>query len=140
MRCAGTSSVVTASTSVDLPDPMSPVSRAFLPPGFSAHTRPAKVPQLKTSRRCKRKPDRASSAPKSSPGNCMSVIGTPVGGHGELRLIRGEPRIEIGQPLGVYEGFENALHLERRGLPIRLACNRLQPAQESQFHDPVDMR
>src|SRR4030065_467666 len=139
MRCAGTSNVVTASTSVDLPDPMSPVSKAFFRPGFSAHTRPSKVPQLKTSRRSKRKPESASSATKSRPRVCASSIGSPSGVRTEWCLIRCQPRIEISQPLRVYKGLENATHLKYRRLPTLIRGTVFKPSQESQFNDLVEM-
>ena len=57
---AGSSSVVTASTMVDFPEPMSPVSRVFLAFASSDQTRWSNVPQLYSSRRVSRKPLRVS--------------------------------------------------------------------------------
>ena len=51
---AGNSNVVTASTSVDLPLPMSPVSSDVCPSRRSCQTCLSKVPQLNTSTRCSR--------------------------------------------------------------------------------------
>src|SRR5690606_7153294 len=54
----------------DLPEPISPVSKPFLPSNCSVHTRPSKVPQLNTSSRVSRKPDSVSSAQKSRSSDC----------------------------------------------------------------------
>src|ERR1700678_9297 len=56
MRLAGSSNVVTASTIVDLPEPMSPVTRVLRPSARSVQTRSSNVPQLRTSRRASRQP------------------------------------------------------------------------------------
>ena len=137
MRWAGTSSVVTASTSVDLPEPMSPVSSALRPSARSVQTRPSKVPQLKTSSRCRRKPDRLSSAAKSSGSDslfiaclCPALQLCPVGR---------QPRLELRQPLRVDKGLEDAPHLEyavlRRaagaGSRVRRPCSGACPSGRS---------
>src|ERR1035437_8086867 len=124
MRCAGTSSVVMASTSVDLPEPMSPVSKALRPPRSSDQTRLSKVPQLNTSRRINRKPHSALGALMSATNGsiaaasnerCASVI-TDLGA-GELRLIGRQTRIKLRQPLGIDKRLQDASHFIAWHLP-----------------------
>src|SRR3569833_1761017 len=141
MRCAGTSSVVMASTRVDLPEPMSPVSKPFLPSSCSAHTRSSNVPQLSTSRRVRRKPDSASSsATKSSPRDCGSIMGLSLLGDYCLRYVRpvtGQPQIEFGQPLRIVKGLQDAPYLIA-GWPGRTDRGELELVQEAQLRDLVD--
>src|SRR5665647_2467035 len=149
MRWEGTSSVVMASTRVDLPEPMSPVNKPFLPPSCSVQTRLSKVPQLKTSSRLRRKPVSLSS-PRSNwlvtPslcgrgfGSCASVIGFSRLGCGQLQLVRGQPLIEIGQPLGIDKGFQDAPHLVHRLLPglARAAALGLEASDKAEINDLV---
>ena len=55
-------------------------------------------------RRCSRKPERVSSATKSMRRGSASLLLT-VGflSSVKLRPVRGEPCVELGQPLGVHE-------------------------------------
>src|SRR5687767_11058219 len=130
------SSVVMASTKVDLPEPMSPVSSALRPPRTSVQTRLSKVPQLNTSRRSRRKPTRLSSATKSRPSTRGSFIVRSFNRRlapGELALVGRQPCIEFGQPLRVDEGLEDPAHFE-----ARRTAGSFQPAQESEVRYPVD--
>src|SRR5690606_37748459 len=144
------------STSVDLPEPMSPVTRQFSPRGSSAQTRPSKVPQLNTSKRCRRKPALASLDAKSSRGSCgAAVMGCewtggaagpaysaslgrprgPASGRSpalEVRPVLREALLELVQPLRVHEGLQNPSHLELILLPA-------QPPQEPELDDAVDV-
>src|SRR3990167_6658167 len=150
MRWAGTSSVVMASTRVDLPEPMSPVSKPLRPPSSSVQTRLSKVPQLKTSSRIRRKPDSESlalksrtsePAPSSRPERCCSIIRRPRLGFVQLRLVGGQPQIKIGQPLGIDKGLEDAAHLVHRLLrrAPHTARLRFQPAHKAKIDDLVQM-
>src|SRR5436190_24218894 len=103
---------------------MSPVSSALRPSARSVQTRPSKVPQLKTSSRCSRKPDRLSSAVKSSGRDSLFTVGSrlPL----QLSPVGRQPRVELAEPLRVDKGLEDALHLEHAVLAT-------QPAHEAEF-------
>src|SRR5215470_17658929 len=101
MRLAGRSSVVMASTIVDLPEPMSPVSSPLWPPAWKLHVRLSNVPQFRSSRCSSRKPLSCSVGASG-----IGVIS------GEQRGVFGQPPVEVGQPLAIDERLENAPHLE----------------------------
>ncbi|MNR44665.1 hypothetical protein D3C85_1634350 [compost metagenome] len=56
------------------------------------------------------------------------------GGAAQLCLIGGQPRIEIGQPLGIDKGFQHAADFVRRGFRLPHA------PEEAEFDDLADMR
>src|SRR5688572_6102593 len=92
-------SVVSASTRVDFPEPMSPVSKPLRPLACRVQTRESNVPQLKTSSRCRRKPDSLSSLIVEL-GRWQSHRGS----------IGSKSLVELIEPLGVHERFQDALH------------------------------
>src|SRR6516162_5542163 len=101
MRLAGRTSVVMASTIVDLPEPMSPVSKPLWPPARKVHVRLSNVPQF-----------RSSSCSSRKPLSC-SVEASGIGlSSAEQRCVLGQPAVEVGQPLAIDERLENAPHLE----------------------------
>src|SRR5215470_6942704 len=109
MRLAGRSSVVMASTIVDLPEPMSPVSSPLRPPAWKLHVRLSNVPQFRSSSRSSRKPLSC-----SVEASAISVAASGIGViSGEQRGVFGQPTVEVGQPLAIDERLENAPHLEQ---------------------------
>src|SRR5262249_24349433 len=101
MRLAGKSSVVMASTIVDLPEPMSPVSSPLRPPAWKLHVGWSTGPQFGSSSCSSRKPLSC-----SVEASGIGVISS------EQRGILGQPPVEVGQPLAIDERLEDAPHLE----------------------------
>src|SRR5215469_750049 len=115
MRLAGRSSVVMASTIVDLPEPMSPVSSPLWPPAWKLHVRLSNVPQFRSSSCSSRKPLSCSAEASgiSAEASGISVEASGIGViSAEQRGVFGQPPVEVGQPLAVDECLENAPHLE----------------------------
>src|SRR5215467_7617604 len=108
MRLAGRSSVVMASTIVDLPEPISPVSSPPRQPAWKLHVRLSNVPQFRSSSCSSRKPLSCSVEASGISVEASGIGVIPA----EQRGVFGQPPVEVGQPLAVDECLENAPHLE----------------------------
>src|SRR5699024_7032503 len=113
-------------TIVDLPLPMSPVSREVSPAGFSRQMRWSKVPQFSSSSSCRRYPARVS-LPSSVAENRPSVIVASLLRRGVLGQFAGV----VAECLGIHVRLQDAAHLPL----LRTAAQR---TQETQLHHLLD--
>ena len=116
-----------ASTSVDFPTPMSPVSSALSP----AHQ--ASRPARRTFPSCRPQASRAGNRPfgpggKRWPAKCPAHLTAPFDGF----LVRLQARVEIPEPLRVHERFQDPLDLE-------LLLATAQSTQKSELDHLVDV-
>src|SRR6188768_3590576 len=94
---------------------MSPVSSALLPPGVRPQTRPLKVPQLNTSSRSRRNPERSADAGVTTTWfSASSFILSRLFSHQSVAmgLIFRQPLLEVPEPLRVDKRLHDPSHFE----------------------------
>src|SRR5262249_16614121 len=133
----GSRRVGMASSRVDLPEPMSPVSSALSPPSSRCQICLSNVPQLTISTAWRRTPGRACAGSKAR-SNWAEPLPSLMGPHLSLQRlaripgIRLEAFVQLPKPLCVDEGAKDARHL------VSVVAS-LEGTEEAEVHHAADV-